>query len=64
MDIILDNNAFEQEIAEIDKDSFNAKRRKATRKRRRSMLVKGRSAKGKVVYGKSGKRLKGLYVRK
>tara|TARA_R110000824_G_scaffold10684_1_gene46774 strand:+ start:495 stop:695 length:201 start_codon:yes stop_codon:yes gene_type:complete len=28
MDIILDNNAFEQELAEVDQDSFNAQRRK------------------------------------
>lgn len=63
MDIILDNNAFEQDLAEIGQDSFNAKR-KTKRRSSRSRIVKGRSVKGRVVYGKSGKRLKGVYVRK
>lgn len=64
MDIILDNSTFEQELAEVDQDSFNATRKKKATRRRRTTVVRGRSAKGKVVYGKSGKRLKGVYVRK
>ena len=41
-------------------------RRKKGRGMRQTMLrrVKSRQLKGKIVYGKSGKRLKGTYVKK
>ena len=60
---LLDNNSFSQELEndfQQDEDiSFEAKRG-----RRRLTRVSRVRPKGKTVYGKSGKRLKGKYVRK
>ena len=65
MDIVLDNTAFEQELTDIDQDSFNARRkRKSTTKRRSTVRrVSTKKPKGRVAYSKTGKRLKGRYVR-
>ena len=59
-DLSLDNDSFSQELDVINtNDSFDQKRRRRTVRR-----VSRKAPKGKVVYGKSGKRLKGMYVRK
>ena len=59
-DLSLDNDSFSQELDVINTDdSFDQKRRRRTVRR-----VSRKAPKGKVVYGKSGKRLKGMYVRK
>ena len=63
MDIILDNNAFEQELAAVDQDSFNAQKRKSTTRRRTVRRVSRKAPKGRVAFSKNGKRLKGRYVR-
>ena len=56
----LDNDSFSQELDVINtNDSFDQKRRRRTIRR-----VGRKAPKGKIVYGKSGKRLKGMYVRK
>lgn len=76
MDIVLNNEQFEQQVADefdpnTDTFEFNGtkkgSRRKTARRAymaRRRLSRVGKSAKGRVVYGKSGKRLKGVYVRK
>ena len=60
---LLDNNSFSQTLEnDFQKDediSFEAKR-----SRRRLTRVSKRRPKGRVVYAKSGRRLKGRYVRK
>ena len=60
---LLDNNSFSQTLEnDFQKDediSFEAKRR-----RRRLTRVSKNRPKGRVVYAKSGRRLKGRYVRK
>ena len=59
-DLSLNNDSFSQELDVINtNDSFDQKRRRRTVRR-----VSRKAPKGKVVYGKSGKRLKGMYVRK
>ena len=65
MSLVLENVSFSQELndtfqqdADVDL-SFAAKRG-----RRRLTRVSRNRPKGKTVYGKSGKRLKGKYVRK
>jgi hypothetical protein len=59
-DLSLDNDSFSQELDVINTDnSFDQKRRRRTVRR-----VSRKAPKGKIVYGKSGKRLKGMYVRK
>ena len=60
---ILDNEAFSQVLSsELDLD-FEARRRKGY-KQTTLKRVSRKSPKGKIVYGKSGKRLKGVYVKK
>ena len=65
MSLVLENASFSQELTdtfqqnESDDLSFAVK----TRRRRLTRVSKNRP-KGKTVYGKSGKRLKGKYVRK
>ena len=60
---ILDNEAFSQVLSsELDLD-FEA-RRKRGYKQTTLRRVSRKSPKGKKVYGKSGKPLKGMYVRK
>jgi len=58
---LLDNNSFSQTLEndfQQDEDiSFEGRRRRLTR-------VSRRRPKGRVVYAKSGRRLKGRYVRK
>ena len=58
---LLDNNSFSQELEndfQQDEDiSFECRRRRLTR-------VSSRRPVGKTLYGKSGKRLIGKYVRK
>jgi len=65
---ILDNAAFEQSLMTELEPSPDFEMRRKGRKSgmRQTMLrrVKSRQLKGKVVYGKSGKRLKGTYVKK
>ena len=60
---LLDNNSFSQDLNDTfqkDEDiSFEAKRG-----RRRLTRVSKRRPKGRVVYAKSGRKLKGRYVRK
>ena len=59
-DLSLNNDSFSQELDVINtNDSFDQKRRRRTVRR-----VSRKAPKGKIVYGKSGKRLKGMYVRK
>tara|TARA_R110000751_G_scaffold97753_2_gene190286 strand:+ start:778 stop:948 length:171 start_codon:yes stop_codon:yes gene_type:complete len=54
---ILDNEAFSQVlVSELD---FEARRKTKSRR-----MTCRKSGKGKKVYGKSGKALKGLYLRK
>jgi hypothetical protein len=62
MSLVLENVSFSQELNDTfqqdDNDlSFEVRRRRLTR-------VSKRRPVGKTVYGKSGKRLKGKYVRK
>ena len=61
-DLSLDNDSFSQELDVINtNDSFDQKKRS----RKSTIRRVGRKApKGKRVYGKSGKMLKGMYVRK
>ena len=60
---ILDNEAFSQVLSsELDLD-FEARRRKGY-KQTTLKRVSRKSPKGKIVYGKSGKRLKGVYDKK
>jgi len=58
---LLDNNSFSQTLEndfQQDEDiSFEGRRRRLTR-------VSRRRPKGRVVYAKSGRKLKGRYVRK
>tara|TARA_R110000824_G_scaffold75242_1_gene190990 strand:+ start:435 stop:656 length:222 start_codon:yes stop_codon:yes gene_type:complete len=65
---ILDNTAFEQSLMTELEPSPDFEMRRKGRKSgmRQTMLrrVKSRQLKGKIVYGKSGKRLKGTYVKK
>ena len=65
---ILDNAAFEQSLMTELEPSPDFEMRRKGRKSgmRQTMLrrVKSRQLKGKIVYGKSGKRLKGTYVKK
>ena len=64
---ILDNAAFEQSLmTELEPSPDFEMRRKKGRGMRQTVLrrVKSRQLKGKIVYGKSGKRLKGTYVKK
>mgnify|MGYP003147335220 CR=1 FL=1 len=63
MDIILDNNAFEQELAVVDQDSFNARRKKSTTRRRTVRRVSRKAPRGQKVYSKSGKARLGRWVR-
>ena len=60
---ILDNAAFEQSLVTELEPSFEMRRKRGMKQ---TMLRRvGRKApKGKKVYGKSGKQLKGMYVRK
>ena len=76
MDIVLNNEQFEQQVAdEFDPNTesyeFNGTKRGQRRKTARRAYMKarklrrvGKAPRGRVVYGKSGKRLKGVYVRK
>jgi hypothetical protein len=60
---ILDNEAFSQVLStELDVD-FEARRKKGYRQTTLKRVSR-KSPKGKIVYGKSGKRLKGVYVKK
>ena len=52
----LDNESFSQELNDLDNDSFEV--------RRRLTRVQKKRPAGRVVYSKTGKRLKGRYVRK
>ena len=62
---ILDNAAFEQSLVTELEPSFEMRRgRKRGMKQTMLRRVSRRSPKGKKVYGKSGKALKGMYVRK
>ena len=64
---ILDNAAFEQSLmTELEPSPDFEMRRKARKGMRQTVLrrVKAKTLKGKIVYGKSGKRLKGTYVKK
>ena len=64
---ILDNTAFEQSLmTELEPSPDFEMRRKARKGMRQTVLrrVKAKPLKGKIVYGKSGKRLKGTYVKK
>ena len=64
---ILDNTAFEQSLmTELEPSPDFEMRRKARKGMRQTVLrrVKTKAQKGKIVYGKSGKRLKGTYVKK
>jgi len=63
MNIELDNTAFEQTLVSELTPDFEM-RRKRGMKQTRLARVSRKSPKGKIVYGKSGKRLKGVYVRK
>ena len=58
---LLDNNSFSQtlenDFQQNEDISFEGRRRRLTR-------VSKRRPKGRVVYAKSGRRLKGRYVRK
>ena len=63
MDIILDNEAFEQELAVVDQDSFNARRKKSTTRRRTVRRVSRKAPRGQKVYSKSGKARLGRWVR-
>ena len=63
MDIILDNESFEQELAEVDQDSFNAKRKRSTTRRRTVRRVSRKAPRGQKVYTKSGKARLGRWVR-
>ena len=54
---ILDNTAFEQAL--VSELSFEARRRSKSRR-----MSCRRLGKGKKVYSKTGKALKGMYVRK
>ena len=62
---ILNNTAFEQSLVTELEPSFEMKRgRKRGMKQTMLRRVSRRGPKGKKVYGKSGKALKGMYVRK
>ena len=65
---ILDNAAFEQSLmTELEPSPDFEMRRKGRKSGMRQTVlrrVKSRQLKGKIVYGKSGKRLKGTYVKK
>jgi len=62
---ILDNAAFEQSLVTELEPSFEMRRgRKRGMKQTTLRRVSRKSPKGKIVYGKSGKRLKGMYVPK
>lgn len=64
MDIILDNESFEQELADdVDQDSFNAKRKRSTTRRRTVRRVSRKAPRGQKVYTKSGKARLGRWVR-
>ena len=63
MDIILDNEAFEQDLAAVDQDSFNARRKKSTTRRRTVRRVSRKAPRGQKVYSKSGKARLGRWVR-
>ena len=53
----LDNDSFAQELDSLENNDFEARRKG------RLVRVPKRKRKGKVVYGKSGKRLKGRYAK-
>ena len=59
MDIILDNEAFEQDLAAVDQDSFNAK----SKRRRVIRRVSSKKPRGQKVYTKSGRARLGRWVR-
>ena len=65
---ILDNAAFEQSLmTELEPSPDFEMRRKGRKAGMRQTVlrrVKAKTLKGKIVYGKSGKRLKGTYVKK
>ena len=62
---ILNNAAFEQSLVTELEPSFEMKRgRKRGMKQTMLRRVGRKAPKGKKVYGKSGKQLKGMYVRK
>tara|TARA_R110002167_G_scaffold270282_1_gene476781 strand:+ start:278 stop:496 length:219 start_codon:yes stop_codon:yes gene_type:complete len=64
---ILDNAAFEQSLmTELEPSPDFEMRRKKGRGMRQTMLrrVRSKQLKGKVVYSKLGRRLKGTYVKK
>ena len=65
---ILDNTAFEQSLmTELEPSPDFEMRRKGRKSGMRQTVlrrVKTKALKGKIVYGKSGKRLKGTYVKK
>ena len=63
MNIELDNTAFEQTLVSELEPDFEM-RRKRGMKQTRLARVSRKSPKGKIVYGKSGKRLKGVCVKK
>ena len=66
MNIEFDNLSFEQTLVSELTPDFEMRRRSKRRgmKQTRLARVSRKSPKGKIVYGKSGKRLKGVYVKK
>ena len=63
MSLVLENVSFSQELNATFQQDDNDLSFAATKRRRLTRVSKRRPV-GKTVYGKSGKRLKGKYVRK
>ncbi len=64
----MENVEFSQQLNDMDTNtsdlSFEARKRRSSRGRRRLTRVSKNRPKGRVVYSKDGRRLVGRYVRK